>query len=123
MKKENPRKTFLNFRNNLVMLYKNLPQEDLASVMRVRAVLDYVAAFSFMLKGQFPNALAVFRARRAYHSLRASLAASRKENLKNYACRNTGTDKKQYIGAVLSAWKEILFPIVGTVAFYNCSIY
>ena len=64
------------------MLYKNLPQEDLASVMRVRAVLDYVAAFSFMLKGQFPNALAVFRARRAYHSLRASLAASRKENLK-----------------------------------------
>lgn len=82
LKKENPRKTFLNFRNNLVMLYKNLPQEDLASVMRVRAVLDYVAAFSFMLKGQFPNALAVFRARRAYHSLRASLAASRKENLK-----------------------------------------
>lgn len=82
MKKENPRKTFLNFRNNLVMLYKNLPQEDLASVMHVRAVLDYVAAFSFMLKGQLPNALAVFRARRAYHSLRTSLAASRKENLK-----------------------------------------
>ena len=82
LKKENPRKTFLNFRNNLVMLYKNLPQEDLASVMRVRVVLDYVAAFSFMLKGQFPNALAVFRARRAYHSLRTSLAASRKENLK-----------------------------------------
>ena len=82
LKKENPRKTFLNFRNNLVMLYKNLPQEDLASVMRVRAVLDDVAAFSFMLKGQLPNALAVFRARRAYHSLRTSLAASRKENLK-----------------------------------------
>ena len=82
LKKENPRKTFLNFRNNLVMLYKNLPQEDLASVMRVRVVLDYVAAFSFMLKGQLPNALAVFRARRAYHSLRTSLAASRKENLK-----------------------------------------
>lgn len=82
LKKESPRKTFLNFRNNLVMLYKNLPQEDLASVMHVRAVLDYVAAFSFMLKGQLPNALAVFRARRAYHSLRTSLAASRKENLK-----------------------------------------
>ncbi len=82
LKKENPRKTFLNFRNNLIMLYKNLPQEDLASVMRVRAVLDYVAAFSFMLKGQLPNALAIFRARRAYGSLRASFTASRKENLK-----------------------------------------
>ncbi|WP_289114430.1 glycosyltransferase family 2 protein [uncultured Bacteroides sp.] len=81
LKKENPRKTFLNFRNNLVMLYKNLPQEDLVPVMRVRAVLDYTAALSFMLKGQFPNALAVLRARRAYSSLRASFTASRKENL------------------------------------------
>lgn len=81
LKKENPRKTFLNFRNNLVMLYKNLPQEDLAPVMRVRAVLDYAAALSFVLKGQFSNALAVLRARRAYSSLRTSFAASRKENL------------------------------------------
>lgn len=82
LKKENPRKTFLNFRNNLVMLYKNLPPEDLATVMRTRAVLDYVAAASFLLKGQFPNAWAVLRARRAFASLRASFSASREENLK-----------------------------------------
>ena len=44
LKKENPRKTFLNFRNNLVMLYKNLPQKELNKVMRIRACLDYVAA-------------------------------------------------------------------------------
>lgn len=80
LKKENPRKTFLNFRNNLLMLYKNLPQEELRHVMRVRAVLDYVAAVSFVLKGQFPNALAVFRARRAYAALRPSFRASREEN-------------------------------------------
>ena len=82
LKKENPRKTFLNFRNNLVMLYKNLPPEDLATVMRTRAVLDYVAAASFLLKGQFPNAWAVLRARRAFASLRTSFSASREENLK-----------------------------------------
>lgn len=82
LKKESPRKTFLNFRNNLVMLYKNLPPDDLASVMRVRAVLDYVAVLSFILKGQFSNALAVLRARRAYASLRASFVESRKENMK-----------------------------------------
>lgn len=82
LKKENPRKTFLNFRNNLVMLYKNLPPEDLAPVMRVRAVLDYVAALSFLLKGQLSNAWAVLRARRAYASLRSSFAESREENLK-----------------------------------------
>lgn len=64
------------------MLYKNLPPDDLASVMRVRAVLDYVAVLSFILKGQFSNALAVLRARRAYASLRASFVESRKENMK-----------------------------------------
>lgn len=81
LKKENPRKTFLNFRNNLVMLYKNLPQRELAPVMRVRAILDYVAALAFLVKGQIPNALAVVRARRAYRLLRPSLASARKENL------------------------------------------
>lgn len=82
LKKENPHKTFLNFRNNLVMLYKNLPQEDLLPVMRIRAVLDYIAMLSFVLKGQIPNALAVLRARRDYASLRPSFTASREENLK-----------------------------------------
>lgn len=82
LKKENPRKTYLNFRNNLVMLYKNLPSEELSSVMRIRAVLDYVAALNFALKLQFPNALAVLRARREYRRLRPTFTAAREENLK-----------------------------------------
>ena len=82
LKKENPRKTFLNFRNNLVMLYKNLPSRDFASVMRTRAVLDYIAALSFIFKLQFPNALAVLRARREYRLLRSSFTPAREENLK-----------------------------------------
>ena len=81
LKKENPRKTFLNFRNNLLMLYKNLPQEELVAVMRMRAVLDYVAALNFLLRGQFANMWAVVRARRAFRQLRPSFAAVRKENL------------------------------------------
>ena len=36
---EHPRKTFLNFRNNLLMLYKNLPAADLRPVMRRRRLL------------------------------------------------------------------------------------
>lgn len=82
LKKENPRKTFLNFRNNLIMLYKNLPSEELVPVMRVRAFLDYVAAFVFLLKFQFSNASAVIRARREYRLLRSSFAPVRKTNLK-----------------------------------------
>lgn len=69
LKKENPHKTFLNFRNNLVMLYKNLPQEELNKVMRIRTCLDYLAAFNFLLQGHWDNASAVMRARKEYKRL------------------------------------------------------
>lgn len=47
--KSNPMKTYLNFRNNLTMLYKNLPAEDLRRVMIMRWFLDYLAAFSTLI--------------------------------------------------------------------------
>ena len=80
LKKENPRKTFLNFRNNLVMLYKNLPQEELNKVMRVRTCLDYVAALTFLLKGDVGNARAVITARKEYKQICPSFSSSREEN-------------------------------------------
>lgn len=45
----NPRKTYLNFRNNLTMLYKNLPEGELKHVMTARFFLDYIAAFQTLL--------------------------------------------------------------------------
>lgn len=81
LSKSNPKKTYLNFRNNLLMLYKNLPQEELRSVMRMRCLLDYVAALKFLLTGGFGDFKAVMRARRDYHRMRDSYAAVRKENL------------------------------------------
>ena len=65
--KSNPMKTFLNFRNNLTMLYKCLPQDELASVMRWRWLLDYVAAWEMLiLKKNVGDFKAVYRARRAF---------------------------------------------------------
>ncbi|MBO7417318.1 MAG: glycosyltransferase family 2 protein [Bacteroidaceae bacterium] len=81
LKRENPRKTFLNFRNNLLMLYKNLPDNELHHVMWRRYFLDYLAALSFFLKGQFPNAKAVFEARKAYHHLRPDFFITRNLNM------------------------------------------
>jgi GT2 family glycosyltransferase len=81
LKREDPQKTFLNFRNNLVMLYKNLPEKEFAWVMNARIALDYLAAFSFLFKGQYPNALAVLRARREYKITRPFLLSIRRENL------------------------------------------
>ena len=84
----NPRKTFLNFRNNLLMLYKNLPDRELYSVLFVRAILDYLAAAMFFLKGEWGSVKAVFRARREYHRLKSTFRASREENLAKASSMN-----------------------------------
>ena len=81
LKKENPRKTFLNFRNNLLMLYKNLPAEELVSVMRTRTCLDYLAALFFLLKGDVSNFRAVLQARKEFLRLRPEFVSDRQENL------------------------------------------
>ena len=81
LNKDNPRKTFLNFRNNLLMLYKNLPESELRKVMFVRGLLDWVAALVFFLKGEKGNAKAVFRARKEYKQMRDSYQLIRRDNL------------------------------------------
>ena len=83
---ESPHKTFLNFRNNLLMLYKNLPEEELRRVFRVRSWLDFIAAAKFFITGHPKNASAVFRARREYKQLKADYAEIRKENLQKTTC-------------------------------------
>ena len=79
--KENPNKTYLNFRNNLYMLYKNLPDERLSTVMRCRFWLDRLAALQFLLKGERRSFQAVFRARADFRKQKKAFGAARKENL------------------------------------------
>lgn len=55
-------KTYLNFRNNLFLIYKNLPERDLHNILPVRKNLDRLAALLFLLKGKTSNVKAVFRA-------------------------------------------------------------
>lgn len=88
LKKENPRKTFLNFRNNLLMLYKNLPQGELGSVMRIRKILDYMAACFFLLKGDRANFHAVLQARKEYTAIRSQFEADREKNLQKSVCKD-----------------------------------
>ena len=67
---ESPRKTFLNFRNNLLMLYKNLPSNMRFWVMLLRFFMDYLAAAQMLVTRQFGNVKAVFQARYAYHKMK-----------------------------------------------------
>lgn len=66
--KGNPRKTFLNFRNNLTMLYKNLPDSELHHVMRIRFFLDWLAAFQMLILGRsLGDFKAVIQGRREFN--------------------------------------------------------
>lgn len=64
--KNNPMKTYLNFRNNLTMLYKNLPDNELRHVMQMRTLLDYVAAFQALLAGRKGDFKAILKGRKAF---------------------------------------------------------
>lgn len=78
--KGNPRKTYLNFRNNLTMLYKCLPEKDLNKVMRVRLVLDWVAAIEMLVLGRsWGDFKAVLRGRRDFSKWRKDFRADRQK--------------------------------------------
>ncbi len=78
---DNPRKTHLNFRNNLLMLYKNLPTRRWWMIMVVRFVLDYAAALQMLVSGKEKNAKAVVSARRDFWHFRAQVRKARRTNL------------------------------------------
>lgn len=78
----NPLKTFLNFRNNLTMLWKNLPADERKKVMRMRWWLDYLAAFqTLLLNGNVKDFRAIFRARRAFSAARKDVSEDDRQRL------------------------------------------
>lgn len=80
--KSSPRKTYLNFRNNLLLLYKNMPEESLPAVMRMRLWLDALASLQFLMKGEWGSFRAVWRARRDFRAMRGGYRADRERNLR-----------------------------------------
>lgn len=78
--KSSPFKTELNFRNNLSMLYKNLPLERRWKVLFMRMWLDRVAAVKFLLEGHVGEYKAVRRAHRQYRAWKPQLDEKRKKS-------------------------------------------
>lgn len=69
LNEESPKKTFLNFRNSLFMLTKNLPKEKLFRIVFFRMVLDGIAGIRFLLQGKFTHLFAVLKAHFHYYHL------------------------------------------------------
>jgi len=80
LNKENPTKTYLNFRNNLLMLYKNCNSGKFAIVFIIRFFMDYFSALLFIVSGKFRDSVAVVKARRSFWKMRPDFKPQRDEN-------------------------------------------
>ena len=78
--KNSPRKTYLNFRNNLSLLVKNLPKRRVHRTILYRIFLDWVAAFKFLFEGCVKDFGMVFKAHWDFYRRLKSLRAKRREN-------------------------------------------
>jgi len=88
LSKESPRKTFLNFRNNMLMLYKNLGYKNFKRLFYTRIFLDYLAALQMILTGSFQNAKAIIQARKEFKRIRKDYKQIREENLEKQTVKN-----------------------------------
>lgn len=67
--KGNPKKTFLNFRNSLLILTKNLPKKSLLKILFARMLLDGIAGIRFLLQGKVVHFFAILKAHFHFYSL------------------------------------------------------
>ena len=86
LNKQSPQKTYLNIRNNLSMLLKNLPIVTLLWVIPARLILDGIAGIYFGLKDGFPHLWAVVRAHFGFYA----------QAPKTWKLRNTAQIKDYY---------------------------
>ena len=76
--KNSPRKTYLNFRNNLSLLVKNLPKKRVHRIILYRILLDWVAALKFLFEGCPKDFGMVFKAHWDFYRRLKSLREKRK---------------------------------------------
>lgn len=96
--KTNPHKTYLNFRNSLYMLYKNLERKYLLRVIFLRLILDGIAGVKFMTDS-FKHTWAIVRAHFSFYGKIGMLQKKRNELLKNNL-GHTGV----YKGSIINAY-------------------
>lgn len=77
----NPKKTYLNFRNNLLLLHKNMPRREGRKMLFKRRAADSLAFAMYCLKFDFANARAVLRAHRDFRKMRKKYTEMPSENL------------------------------------------
>lgn len=81
-----PKKTYLNFRNNLLMLYKNLPAEQRKRRLIIRRLYDTIALVKYAITFDFKNAKSIWKAHMDFRKMRRAPENSPKRNLIASGC-------------------------------------
>ncbi|MDT0554597.1 glycosyltransferase family 2 protein [Patiriisocius hiemis] len=80
LSKSNPKKTFYNFRNTLLLLVKNSAGVTVWFRVLIRLLLDGLAAFQFLLQGKFKHIIAILKAHISFYGLLPKFIQKRKKN-------------------------------------------
>ncbi len=79
----NPIKTYLNFRNSLAMLVKNLPKNKLFQVLFIRLILDGLAGIQFLFKGKLRHLFAILKSHFSFYRMLLTNYKKRDSKQKN----------------------------------------
>ena len=112
LNKSNPKKTFLNFRNNLITLIKNDPSALILFKIIYRLILDGIAGIVFLLKGNPMDCLAIIRAHFAFYSQIFKAFKKRKLNF-------SAQDFKPNVSLILKSNSVFLFYVKGKKSFLD----
>ena len=92
---QSPRKTYLNFRNNISTLYKNEPTLKLLWLLPVRFSLDGIAGIVFLLKGQYQHTIEIIKAHGYFYKNIRKLSAKRKSYNQLITATKVGEETKE----------------------------
>ncbi|WP_456460993.1 glycosyltransferase family 2 protein [Lutibacter sp.] len=94
LKEESPRKTFLNFRNSLFTLVKNMPKNNLFLIIFSRLLLDGIAGVKFLVELRPKHTVAIIKAHFSFYSYLTKMIRKR-----------TGFQKNNYYTIKSIVWK------------------
>ena len=90
LNESDPKKTYLNFRNSLLMLTKNVPKSKLLSTLIIRMILDGLAGIHFIAQGKFSHFMAILKAHFSYYEQIYKIVKQRNgiKSNKYYRCKS-----------------------------------
>ncbi|UMB54982.1 glycosyltransferase family 2 protein [Lutibacter sp. A64] len=98
LKEESPRKSFLNFRNSLFTLVKNVPKKQLFGIIFMRLILDGIAGVKFLTEMRPMHTLAIIKAHFSFYALLSKM----------YKKRGTHKKRSNYFTTKSIVWQHFI---------------